>query len=59
MNSDLQHVAWVLVHNVLEPEKGFGGCSCDICSGLRSEMERIRKKEADEWYQTAYKKGPK
>jgi len=46
---ELNHLAWVIVHNGLEPEKGFGGCSCDTCSLLRDCMKTIRDKEAQEY----------
>lgn len=47
--SELNHLAWVLVHNGLEPESGFGGCSCDTCSLLRDIMKDIRKREANDF----------
>lgn len=45
----LNHLAWALVHKVLESEQGFGGCSCDDCSLLRESMTAIREKEAQEY----------
>lgn len=47
--AELNHLAWVLVHKVLEPEYGFGGCYCDTCSLLREGMKAIREKEAQEY----------
>jgi hypothetical protein len=47
--SELNHLAWALVHNVLDPEVGFSGCSCDLCSLLRDCMKSIREKEAQEY----------
>jgi len=46
---ELNHLAWVIVHKVLEPEKGFGRCSCDTCSLLREIMKSIREREAKEY----------
>lgn len=53
--TEFQHIAWVLVHKVLEPEDGFGGCSCDICSLLRDDMKTIREKEANEYIEEMHK----
>lgn len=53
--SKVHHLAWVIVHNVLEPQKGFGGCSCDICSLLRGCMKAIREKEAREYIEAMHK----
>ena len=52
---ELNHLAWVLVHGVLEPEKGFGGCSCDTCSLLRDCMKAVREKEAREYIEAMHK----
>lgn len=52
---ELNHIAWALVHKVLEPEDGFGGCSCDLCSLLRDCMKAIREKEAEEYIQAMHK----
>lgn len=54
--SELKHLAFVIAHNGLEPDKGFGGCSCDICSLLREMIAEIKKKEAKEYLATKYKK---
>ena len=53
--SEFNHLACVLVHKVLEPEDGFGGCSCDICSLLRDDMRAVREKEANEYLETLHK----
>jgi hypothetical protein len=45
----MSHIGWVLVHKVLEPDAGFGGCSCDVCSSLRDTMKAIREQEAQEY----------
>ena len=52
---ELNHLAWVIVHNGLEPNSGFGGCSCDTCSLLRDCMKAIREKEAQEYIGAIHK----
>lgn len=46
-NSDLQHMAFVLVHGGFE--EGNGGCSCGTCSAIRSLMYVTREKEAADY----------
>ncbi len=46
---DIKHLAFVLVHGGLEPEQGFGGCSCKLCSLIRGEAAVIRKREVAEY----------
>jgi len=53
--TELQHIAWVIVHSGFEPEARLGGCCCDICSLLREQMEAIRKREAEEYVEALHK----
>ena len=53
---ELNHLAWVIVHNGLEPDAGFGGCSCDTCSLLRDCMKAIREKEAREYIEAMHRR---
>lgn len=48
LDSELNHLAYSLVHNGIEPPRGFGGCSCDVCNALRTRMMKIRHSEANE-----------
>lgn len=34
------HIAFVLQHNGLFPEPGFGGCSCEDCDMLRDYIKK-------------------
>jgi hypothetical protein len=59
LSEDLEHLAYSLVHDGVEPPRGFGGCSCEVCNALRIRMMEIRHSEADEYYNERYGNGPK
>lgn len=50
----LEHLAYSLVHDGVEPPRGFGGCSCAVCNALRVRMMEIRFSEANECYKKHY-----
>lgn len=47
--TDIEHLAYSLVHDGVDPPRGFGGCSCELCNALRLKMAEIRAKEAKEY----------
>lgn len=46
--ADITHLGWVIAHNVLTPEEGFGGCSCSLCHSIRTEVNNVQRGEAQE-----------
>lgn len=52
----IDHLAFVYVHDGIEPSDDIGGCFCDICNHFRAELDRIRFKEAQDYYNNKYGK---
>jgi hypothetical protein len=50
---DIEHLAFSIAHGTFRHDEA-GGCSCDLCSAIRTRISELDKEEAAAFYDEHY-----